>query len=256
MITRSKPRVKRYYYLLQHGLFHSSHNQLADDTMTLQRQRQAQQQRRQEQQQQRQEQQQQRRLEQQQQRQQRQEQQQQRRQEQQQQRRQEQQQQRRLEQHQQRQQQQVQQQQRRQEQQQQRQQRQDQQQQQRQEQHQERALSDFVTNLNYVLVSILKKKKTQIVHGKIQVGATFANFLKQTFGISGRFRPTNLKMLQAVEAIRINDHEMRKVLHFEARVYSKRSFVYLDENSQTVHAVPPSFFAFKVACRPFRVENN
>ena len=117
-------------------------------------------------------------------------------------------------------------------------------------------LGEFVARLNYAIVSILRRKRTQIEHGKVYLNENMARVLKGGFGITGKYSPFDLKQLSAVESIRINDRDVKKVVHFESRIFTKRSFDFTDEHSKHIRTHAPIFFAFKIACADFYIDNN
>ena len=120
---------------------------------------------------------------------------------------------------------------------------------QRPQHHHTPALHRFVASLNYSIVCILRRKKTQIVRGKIRIGADLARYLKEHFGLTGRFSPTDLARLGAADSIRVNEQDVKRVMRFESLIYTKKALSCVDANLRPIRTQAPIYFSYKMACK-------
>ena len=109
-------------------------------------------------------------------------------------------------------------------------------------------MREFTNSMNFALYSALKRKKTQIVHDQIRVSTSMVAYIKVEFGLSGRYRPTDmLERMNLVTEFIATEVDLKQVFHFEARVFSKREITVVSALGKKTIVKPPSYLSFKLA---------
>ena len=112
-----------------------------------------------------------------------------------------------------------------------------------------REMAEFVNNMNYKVYSALKRKKFSSMD-KVQVSEAMCAYLKEQHGLTGRYTTSDLlDRLEMLKEIEINDY-LKKVVHSEARIFSKRQITIV-QNGKEKTITPPSYLSFKLTCDGF-----
>ena len=105
-------------------------------------------------------------------------------------------------------------------------------------------------SLSVIVANALMRKRASRVKEKVELSHTLADRLKSAYGISGRFRQTDLfERLQVIQAIRVNEADCKAVGHVKARVYVKKTLKLTLPAGQQVRLLQPAFLAVEFTTR-------
>ena len=108
----------------------------------------------------------------------------------------------------------------------------------------------FKHHLNFAIACALKRKRSQLARGQVMLTNGLVALLKNSYGITGRFKKTNLlDRLQLLRSLKVRDGEHKHVMLFEARVFTKRAVVVTQCDNEEITIQPPSYFSFRLASR-------
>ena len=100
--------------------------------------------------------------------------------------------------------------------------------------------------MSYAVVCAVKRKRSLLAQDKLKISESMIDYLREPPSLTGRFQPSDLlETLSLVNEVKLNEFDVKRVVHFEARVFVKRPISVVVRGKVKI-IKPPSHISFKV----------